>query len=388
MALYFWTGCFLQTGSFLFLDLDQLYKIMKKYFEKGKCKMIKQICKFTGKGSVKTIFLVGIITMVFFAMQLPANVVWGEEDGFTVVGFTAAKLLPEDTLLQLDFSNGFDKALETNLEQIRVFPKNENTTNIVFEHKYVKEGNKTSEGGKTRQLELIFNSLEASTDYIVEIGADFKTNKGIALNKTYSFEFTTDAGVQPEEDEIEKETAAEDTITETINITDIESHWAEPIITEAINRELINIIIYEDGTFKPDQAITRAELTTLLVKAAGIKANESDQVFDDVVEHWARKYIAIAAAEKIIQGHDEKTFGPDENLTREQMAVIIARTAKWQTSETTITFSDAGQISEWAKESVEMAISNEAIKGYEDNTFRPKNNVTRAEAVTILLRVF
>ncbi|MDI9476533.1 MAG: S-layer homology domain-containing protein [Bacillota bacterium] len=351
--------------------------------------MIEQICRFINKGFIKAMFLAGIMIMIFFTMQLPANVAWGEENGFSVIGFTAIGLLPEDTLVQLDFSNGFDKALEANLEQVRVFPKNDNTTNVVFGYEYIKDGNKTSEGGKTRQLELTFDSLEATTDYIVEIGADFKTNKGIALGKTYSFEFTTSASTQTNGNGIEKETAdGEGTIAEGINVTDITGHWAEPVITEAINRGLADIIVYKDGTFKPNQAITRAEITALLVKAAGIEADKSNQVFDDVIDHWAQEYVAIAAAKGIIQGYDEKTFGPDENLTREQMAVIIARAAKWQAGGATTIFSDADQISEWAKEAVGAAVANKAIEGYEDNTFRPKNNITRAEAVTVILRVF
>lgn len=351
--------------------------------------MIKQICRLINKGPTKTILLAGIMIMAFFAMQLSTNVVWGEENEFTIVDFTATRLLPEDTLIQLDFSNGFDKALETNLEQIRVFPKNNNAINVVFGYKYIKEGNKTSEGGKTRQLELTFDNLKSSTDYIIEIGANFKTNKGIALDKTYNFEFTTSADTQTGENGIEKEATDEkNTIAEGINVTDIEGHWAESTITEAINRELVNIIIYKDDTFKPNQVITRAEFTALLVKAAGIEANKSDQGFNDITDHWAQEYITTAAAKGIIQGHDEKTFGPDENLTREQMAVIIARAAKWQTDGPSATFSDADQISEWAKEAVGAAVINKAIKGYEDNTFRPKNNVTRAEAVTVILRVF
>ncbi len=351
--------------------------------------MVEQIYRFINKGFIKAVLLAGIITMIFFTMQLPANMAWGEEDGFSVIGFTEIRLLPGDTLVQLDFSNGFDKALEANLEQIRVFPKNDNTTNVVFDYEYIKDGNKTSEGGKTRQLELTFDSLEAATDYIVEIGADFKTNKGVALGKTYSFEFTTDAGTQTDESGIEKGTAGEEgTIAEGINVIDIEGHWAEPVIMEAINRGLADIIIYKDETFKPDQAITRAEITALLVRAAGIEADKSNQVFDDVIDHWAQEYVAIAAAKGIIQGYNETTFGPDENLTREQMAVIIARAAEWQADGAPATFSDADQISEWAKEAVGAAIANKAIKGYEDNTFRPKNNITRAEAVTVVLRVF
>ncbi len=334
--------------------------------------------------------LVGIIMTVFFTMQLPANVAWGEGNGFSIIGFTEVKLSPEDTLIQLDFSNGFDKALEDNLEQVHVFPKNDNAAHVVFGYKYIKEGNKTSEGGKTRQLELTFDSLEASTDYIVEISAGFKTNKGIMLDKTYSFEFTTSAGTQTNENGIEKETAdGEGTIVESVNVTDIEEHWAESAITEAINRELVDAIIYKDGTFKPNQAITRAEFVALLVKTAKIETSEGDRVFDDIIGHWAQEHIIAATEEGIIQGHDEKTFGPDESLTREQMAVIIARTAKWQDDGTVFAiFLDADQISEWAKGAVGAAVANKAVEGYEDNTFRPKNNITRAEAVTVMLRVF
>ena len=188
---------------------------------------------------------------------------------------------------------------------------------------------------------------------------------------------------------LKRNSDGEGTIVESVNVTDIEEHWAESAITEAINRELVDAIIYKDGTFKPNQAITRAEFVALLVKTAKIETSEGDRVFDDIIGHWAQEHIIAATEEGIIQGHDEKTFGPDESLTREQMAVIIARTAKWQDDGTVFAiFLDADQISEWAKGAVGAAVANKAVEGYEDNTFRPKNNITRAEAVTVMLRVF
>ncbi len=167
-------------------------------------------------------------------------------------------------------------------------------------------------------------------------------------------------------------------------LTDIDGHWAEAAIRELVDMEVIKG--YADGTFKPDQNITRAEFTVVLVKALNISSS-TPKTFDDISTHWGRDYIAIAAGNGIINGYNSKTFGPNDPINREQMAVIIAKAAKLDTAVEGKTFADDGNISVWAKEFVNSAAANDIINGYADNTFRPKARASRAEALSVISKL-
>jgi len=169
---------------------------------------------------------------------------------------------------------------------------------------------------------------------------------------------------------------------QTPQLKDINGHWAKDNIAQLV--ALGAIAGYEDGTFKPDKGITRAEFVTVLVKAFKLEA-ESDKTFNDTANHWAKEQIAIANALGIVSGYDANTFGPDDSITREQMAVMVVKAAKLEPVAGGTTFADDSQISEWAAGAVTAAFNNKLINGYEDNTFRPQRGSSRAEAVTVIL---
>ena len=87
----------------------------------------------------------------------------------------------------------------------------------------------------------------------------------------------------------------------------------------------------------------------------------------------------------IVNGYDENTFGPDDTITREQMAVMIVKAAKLTPVPGDLSFADGHTISDWARESMAAAVQNGIITGYPDNTVRPQGNATRAEAVTVIM---
>jgi hypothetical protein len=167
-------------------------------------------------------------------------------------------------------------------------------------------------------------------------------------------------------------------------LTDISNHWAKGSIEYLIKGG--TIVGYPDNTFKPDNPITRAEFTALLVKTFDLTA-DSGKVFEDTSGHWAKNYISTAAAYGIILGYNDKGFGPDDVITREQMVVMITRAAHLSDVSDTLQFTDSDHISSWAREAISSVTAQQIITGYTDNTFRPGNLATRAEAVTILLRI-
>jgi hypothetical protein len=166
-------------------------------------------------------------------------------------------------------------------------------------------------------------------------------------------------------------------------LTDIAGHWAYDNIKKLVDLGVISG--YPDGSFKPDNNITRAEFATVLVKALQVE-NESGRIFADTAAHWAKEYIATAASNGIISGYDPHTFGPDDLLNREQMAVMIANATKLSPSSEKHQFADSGRVSTWAEASLSAAVKNNIINGYPDNTFRPQGPAARAEAVTVVVK--
>ncbi len=165
-------------------------------------------------------------------------------------------------------------------------------------------------------------------------------------------------------------------------LKDIKGHWAEQAILKLLARGIVKG--YPDQTFRPDTSISRAEFAAMLVKAFKLEAT-TGKVFEDTANHWAREIIANAAAHGIVIGYDTSTFGPDDPITREQMAVMMVKAAKLPGTSGETVFTDNADISAWAQNSVAAGVKAGIIKGYPDNTFKPQNNATRAEAVTVIL---
>ena len=168
---------------------------------------------------------------------------------------------------------------------------------------------------------------------------------------------------------------------------DAQNHWAESQINKFVDLGYIGG--YSDGTFRPENPITRAEFVKILNKSFGL-TKLSGKLFSDTENHWARKDIDIAVTNGVCNGKSATEFKPDDSITREEAALMIANYKKIKdTNHDKINiFYDNKEVSSWAKDGVEGAIENGYMNGYgEDNTFRPKNNITRAEAVITLSRV-
>lgn len=166
-------------------------------------------------------------------------------------------------------------------------------------------------------------------------------------------------------------------------LKDIAGNWAEANIKSLVDAGAISG--YPDNTFRPNNTITRAEFATVLVKAFGLEA-KNGKVFSDTAAHWAKDSIATANAYGIINGYSDAQFGPNDMITREQMAVMIAKAAKLTDTTGARVFADQDAISSWAADAVAAASARQIINGYPDNTFKPQGNATRAEAVTVIVK--
>ena len=163
---------------------------------------------------------------------------------------------------------------------------------------------------------------------------------------------------------------------------DLYGHWAENNIKKLLNAGVTSG--YPDGNFKPDSNITRAEFATLLVKSFKLTPRNG-RFFNDIAEHWAKDYVITAAQYGIVNGYNEVEFGPDDLITREQMAVMIVKAAGFSEISAGIEFSDEKMISAWAREAIAIASGRKIITGYPGGYFSPQGNATRAEAITVIV---
>lgn len=158
------------------------------------------------------------------------------------------------------------------------------------------------------------------------------------------------------------------------------SHWALPAIETLNTRGIIKG--YENGTFKPEANITRAEAATLLSRMINQPVT-SEIAFPDVPKtHYAYAAIQEAAAAGIIKGRDNGKFDPDGKLTRAEMAAMMVRKDKL-TGEGTVTFKDV-KANHWAANDIRLLAINNLVNGYEDGTFKPDANIKRAEFAQII----
>lgn len=145
-----------------------------------------------------------------------------------------------------------------------------------------------------------------------------------------------------------------------------------------------------DGKFAPERGLNRAELTAMLVKALKLdEVAEYQGSFTDVDGNaWYAKYVQAALERGLIKGLTENTFGPNEPVTREQLAVLLARILdEKQSGKATLGFKDNDQIAAWAVEGVSKAVSAGLLQGFPDDTFRPREVVNRAASAVVIYRL-
>src|SRR5450830_1791388 len=162
--------------------------------------------------------------------------------------------------------------------------------------------------------------------------------------------------------------------------TDISGHWAQVKIQSWIDKGLIKG--YPDGTFKPDQDITRAEFMALVNRAFGYTAVAPITYTDVKAGSWYAPKVAKAKAAGYISGYPDGTMKPENPITREEVATIVAR-IKNLTSDANAAdkYPDAAKIGSWSKGGVGAVTSAKIMQGYPDGSFKPQGLMTRAEVI-------
>lgn len=173
---------------------------------------------------------------------------------------------------------------------------------------------------------------------------------------------------------------------------DIGQHWARSDIEAAVRAGFVNG--YPDGTFKPDNNISRAEFLKMVIAAigAGTDADVDTATFADTRAHWSLAYVEKAVQLGIIEPADyDGPFEPDRNITRLEMAVQLVRALGHadglaNNADRVDAFSDTTGLSAEARGYLGTAVQLGIFTGYPDGTIGPGKESTRAEAVTMIMR--
>lgn len=170
---------------------------------------------------------------------------------------------------------------------------------------------------------------------------------------------------------------------------DTTDHWAQSHIKKWLDLGMIRG--YLDGSFKPDNPISRAEFITLVNRVIGT-IEVGNFSYDDIFSNdWFYDDIGKAMLLGYISGYDNNTFKPNQNITRQEVSIILAKLLSFNNSPQSLSinsiFNDFQSIAPWAVESVNFVTASGYMNGYPDSTFKPANYITRAEAITVLSRL-
>lgn len=248
------------------------------------------------------------------------------------------------------------------------------------------------ETGTLQITKMPITITAGSAEGIAPVTCDKYTVEGLATgDKVDSVKIT---GIQSEPGE--SPNVASDAVIKNAKGEDVTANYKITYVDgvlkaiEVLNKEIhFNYVIgYTDGTIRPNNDISRAEVATIFFRLLTDEAREQYTTtagsFTDVkAGMWCNRAIATLTNMGIIKGYTDGSFQPNKSITRAELATIIARFAKLDVN--TKTFSDIN--GHWAQKNIELAAGNGWINGYEDGTFRPNNNITRAETFAMINRV-
>ncbi|MBE1447001.1 S-layer homology domain-containing protein [Paenibacillus sp. OAS669] len=175
------------------------------------------------------------------------------------------------------------------------------------------------------------------------------------------------------------------------DFSDIQGHWAQKEITDLYDKKYIDGYLDKQTdklAFKPDQYISRAEFIRYFVKAKELfLSNSTETEFTDIGSSKEdRTYIITAVEYGLINGYPDHTFRPNNTITRAEISAILSRSEMLKAAASSPSFSDIPS-DYWAGEAISAVQEAHLFDGYEDGTFRPDQKMTRAEAVAVIYRL-
>lgn len=267
-------------------------------------------------------------------------------------------------------------------------PNNGGGTVVVKKHDVkVTEGtngtatvDKEAKVGDTVKVDVKPNEGYKVKEIIVKT-ADGKTVEVDQKNRTF---------VMPDGDvtvEVVYEEGTEEPTVADGKFTDVpDTFWAAADIYTLKEAGIING--KSDKEFDPEGKVTRAEFTKMIVNLFGVKASQNTVAFTDCkADDWFTPFVAAAVEAGYVKGITDTEFAPDKTITREEACTILGR-AYAKTSDKALNFTDASEISDFATAYVALLVDMGYVNGYEDGTFLPKNEITRAEAAKIIASAF
>ncbi len=171
------------------------------------------------------------------------------------------------------------------------------------------------------------------------------------------------------------------------SFTDMSGHWGEDYAKRLQSLGIING--YEDGTFRGDNFITRAELAKTLVEAFDIPLNTNVSAYNDITStDWSYDYILAANASGLVKGFDDGSFKPNLNVLRQDAVLMLYRAMALKISMTasSLGFADSQDIAEYAAEAVSALAGLKIITGDDTNSFNPTSELSRAELAALICR--
>jgi len=170
---------------------------------------------------------------------------------------------------------------------------------------------------------------------------------------------------------------------------DVQNHWAKSFVVTAIEKKIVSG--YDDGTFRPDKAVTRAEFSHMLNAALGNSVTTNISFSDVKSSDWYYSAVQKAVAAGYVSGYDNGSFKPGTAINRQEAAVMLSRIIPTYNTSTSLTkFKDASSVSSWASEAVARVVGSGYISGTGNGTdvkLDPLGKLTRAQAVVIICKL-
>ena len=165
-------------------------------------------------------------------------------------------------------------------------------------------------------------------------------------------------------------------------------HWAAAYVATMSQKGVFNG--YDDSSFKPEIDITRQEIAVTIIRSLGLQTGVTTRkAFADLedIGAWAMESVYLCDQLGIMVGYDDGSFKPQQPISREEFAVVLSRVLTVNRPTLELPFKDSDSVAWWSRAGVEKAYTCGLIKGYEeDNSFRPTNAISRAEVATMLYR--